>query len=98
MRRAGWPRPSATDERRRSSRNVVSDVEIDDFEGPEKTYVRHFVFDERHDQVLAANMASLGQALGLPPAEVRGVVRREPGLLSFNVSTLLTKFSYITQV
>ncbi|MFY9344206.1 MAG: prepilin-type N-terminal cleavage/methylation domain-containing protein, partial [Planctomycetota bacterium] len=48
-----------TIERKRSSRNVVSDVEIDDFEGAEKTYVRHFVFDNQFDDVLAANSARL---------------------------------------
>ena len=48
-----------TIERRRSSRNVVSDVEIDDLEGAEKTYVRHIVFDRGHDQILAANMARM---------------------------------------
>jgi prepilin-type N-terminal cleavage/methylation domain-containing protein len=46
-----------TIERKRSSRNVVNDVEIDDFESGEKSYVRHFVFDERFDNVLAASFA-----------------------------------------
>ncbi len=48
-----------TIERKRSSRNVVSDLEIDDFEGAEKTYVRHFVFDRRFDNILAANTARI---------------------------------------
>ncbi len=48
-----------TIERKRSSRNVVNDIEIDDFEGAEKTYVRHFVFDTRFDDVLAANSARI---------------------------------------
>lgn len=48
-----------TVERRRSSRNVVSDVEIEDLEGAEKTYVRHFVFDHRFDGILAANSARI---------------------------------------
>lgn len=48
-----------TIERRRSSRNVVSDVEIEDLEGAEKTYVRHFVFDHRFDGILAAGSARL---------------------------------------
>jgi prepilin-type N-terminal cleavage/methylation domain-containing protein len=48
-----------TIERKRSSRNVVNDIEIDDFEGADKTYVRHFVFDERFDKVLAANTARI---------------------------------------
>ena len=46
-----------TIERKRSSRNVVNDLEIDDFEGAEKTYVRHFVFDQRFDDALAAGTA-----------------------------------------
>jgi len=48
-----------TIERRRSSRNVVSDIEVDDFEGAEKTYVRHIVFDQRFEDILAANNARL---------------------------------------
>ncbi len=56
-----------TIERRRSSRNVVSDVEIDDFEGAEKTYVRHFVFDQRYDGILAAQSARMPV---LPPEPV----------------------------
>src|SRR5262245_46330174 len=41
-----------TIERRRSNRNVVNDLEIEDFEGAEKSYVRHFVFDHRLDNIL----------------------------------------------
>lgn len=48
-----------TIERKRSSRNVVNDVEINDFEGAEKTYVRHFVFDSRFDDALSANNARI---------------------------------------
>lgn len=48
-----------TIERKRSSRNVVNDIEIDDFEGAEKTYVRHFVFDSRFENALAANNARI---------------------------------------
>ncbi|MCU0865250.1 MAG: prepilin-type N-terminal cleavage/methylation domain-containing protein [Planctomycetes bacterium] len=48
-----------TIERRRSSRNVVSDIEVDDFEGAEKTYVRHIVFDDRLGEVLQANVARI---------------------------------------
>jgi type II secretion system protein J len=48
-----------TIERKRGSRNVVSDVEIDDFEGAEKTYVRHFVFPARFDDALAASNARI---------------------------------------
>lgn len=48
-----------TIERRRSSRNVVSDAEVDDFEGAEKTYVRHFVFDDELNEILAAGTARM---------------------------------------
>ncbi|HEB51860.1 MAG TPA: prepilin-type N-terminal cleavage/methylation domain-containing protein, partial [bacterium] len=48
-----------TIERRRSSRNVVNDVEIEDFEGAQKTYVRHFVLDRRLEQALKANEARI---------------------------------------
>jgi hypothetical protein len=48
-----------TIERKRSSRNVVSDVEVDDFEGAEKTYVRHIVFDERVRQSIANGTARI---------------------------------------
>ena len=54
-----------TIERRRSSRNVVSDIEVEDFEGAEKTYIRHFVFDDRLNDILAANNARIPV---LPPA------------------------------
>lgn len=56
-----------TIERKRSSRNVVSDVEIEDFEGAEKTYVRHIVFDRGFDQILAANAARI-PVLPIEPA------------------------------
>ena len=46
-----------TIERRRGSRNIVSDVEVDDFEGAERTYVRHFVFDRRMQEILQAGTA-----------------------------------------
>lgn len=48
-----------TVERRRSSRNVVSDSEIEDFEGAEKTYVRHFTFDKRMQRALTAGRARI---------------------------------------
>jgi prepilin-type N-terminal cleavage/methylation domain-containing protein len=48
-----------TIERRRSSRNVVSDIEVEDFEGAEKTYIRHYVFDDRLNDILAANNARI---------------------------------------
>lgn len=44
-------------ERKRTSRNVVSSAEIEDFEGAEKTYVRHIVFDHRYQDILKANTA-----------------------------------------
>ncbi|MCB9877074.1 MAG: prepilin-type N-terminal cleavage/methylation domain-containing protein [Planctomycetes bacterium] len=55
-----------TIERRRASRNVVSDVEVEDFEGAEKTYVRHFVFDPRLETILQANNARVPV---IPPGE-----------------------------
>jgi prepilin-type N-terminal cleavage/methylation domain-containing protein len=44
-------------ERKRTSRNLVSGTEIEDFEGAEKTYVRHIVFDHRYQDILKANTA-----------------------------------------
>jgi type II secretion system protein J len=61
-----------TIERKRGSRNVVNDVEIDDFEGAEKTYVRHFVFDSRYDEALAANSARIPVFPPEPPQEDPG--------------------------
>ncbi|MBL8747714.1 MAG: prepilin-type N-terminal cleavage/methylation domain-containing protein [Planctomycetes bacterium] len=46
-----------TIERRRSSRNIVSDVEVDDFEGAERTYVRYFALEKRLHDVLQAGTA-----------------------------------------
>jgi len=46
-------------ERRRSSRNVVSDAEVADLEGALRTYERHIVFDSRLDGILAANSARM---------------------------------------
>ncbi len=57
-----------TIERKRSSRNVVSDVEIEDFEGAEKTYVHHFVLPNRLDNILQANNARI-PTLPPPPIE-----------------------------
>lgn len=48
-----------TIERRRGSSNVVNDVEVDDFEGAEKTYVRHFVLDKDASMSLRAEEALL---------------------------------------
>ena len=44
-------------ERKRSSRNVVNDAEIEDCEGAEKTYVRHFVLDPALMDSLQPNIA-----------------------------------------
>jgi len=60
-----------TIERRRSSRNVVSDVEIEDFEGAEKKYVRHFVLPKRLDNILQANNARI-PVVPPPPIEEAG--------------------------
>jgi len=61
-----------TIERKRSSRNVVNDVEIDDFEGAEKSYVRHFVFDQRLEQALAANESRIPVFPPEPVAQQEG--------------------------
>ena len=60
-----------TIERKRSSRNVVSDVEIDDFEGAEKKYVRHFVLPKRLENILLADNARV-PVLPPPPPEGAG--------------------------
>ncbi|MEC8652413.1 MAG: prepilin-type N-terminal cleavage/methylation domain-containing protein [Planctomycetota bacterium] len=60
-----------TIERKRSSRNVVSDVEIDDFEGAEKKYVRHFVLPKRLENILQAENARV-PVLPPPPPEGAG--------------------------
>ncbi|MBK8100511.1 MAG: prepilin-type N-terminal cleavage/methylation domain-containing protein [Planctomycetes bacterium] len=44
-------------ERKRGSKNVVSDAEVEDFEGAEKTYVRHIVLDRRMQEALQAGIA-----------------------------------------
>ncbi|MEQ1632818.1 MAG: hypothetical protein ABL997_10625, partial [Planctomycetota bacterium] len=44
-------------ERKRQSRNIVDDAEIEDFEGAEKTYVRHFVIDSSLMESLQPNVA-----------------------------------------
>lgn len=46
-------------ERRRGSRNVVSDAEVEDFEGAEKTYVRHIVLDSRYMDILKGEVARI---------------------------------------
>ena len=65
-----------TIERRRSSRNVVSDVEIDDFEGAEKKYVRHFVLPKRLENILRAENARIPV---LPPPPMEGAGGGEEG-------------------
>ena len=60
-----------TIERKRSSRNVVSDVEIEDFEGAEKKYVRHFVLPKRLEGILQAENARI-PVLPPPPIEDAG--------------------------
>lgn len=44
-------------ERNRSSRNVLNDSEVEDFEGAEKSYVRHFVLDPLLMDSLQPNVA-----------------------------------------
>ncbi len=46
-------------ERRRGSRNFVSDAEVADLEGAEKTYVRHIVLDSRHMDILKGEVARI---------------------------------------
>jgi len=48
-----------TIERRRGSRNVVNDAEIEDFEEAEKTYVRHFVLDPGMTEILRSGTAMI---------------------------------------
>lgn len=57
-----------TIERNRGNRNFLNDSEIQDFEGAEKTYVRHFVFDHRYSDVLKAGTAMV-PVLPPPPEE-----------------------------
>lgn len=59
-------------EKRRSSRNVVSDVEVEDFEGGTRTYERHIVFDSRFDGILASNSARIPVFPTEPEAEGNG--------------------------
>lgn len=58
-----------TIERRRGSSNVVNDAEVDDFEGAEKSYVRHFVLDEAAANSLRADQALLPVLPPEPEAE-----------------------------
>ncbi|MEO6593579.1 MAG: prepilin-type N-terminal cleavage/methylation domain-containing protein [Planctomycetota bacterium] len=61
-----------TIERRLSNRNVVSDLEVEDFEGAEKTYVRHIVFDRRMKDILQAGTARVPVFPPEPVAEAGG--------------------------
>ena len=61
-------------ERRRSSRNVVSDAEVEDFEGGTRTYERHIVFDSRFDGILASNSARIPVFPTEPEAATEGPV------------------------
>jgi len=56
-----------TIERRRGSRNIVSDAEIDNFERAEKTYVHHFVFDNAMSDILRAGSAIVPVLPAGPP-------------------------------
>ena len=58
-------------ERRRSSRNVVSDLEVADLEGALRTYERHIVFDARLDGILAADSARM-PVFPIEPTEEAG--------------------------
>jgi type II secretion system protein J len=58
-----------TIERRRGSSNVVNDAEVDDFEGAEKSYVRHFVLDKDAAMSLRADEALLPVLPPEPEAE-----------------------------
>jgi len=66
-----------TVERKRGNRNVVDDAEFDDFEGAEKTYVRHIVFDPSMMDVLKAGTAMI--PLKPPPPESQGGHGGGPG-------------------
>ncbi|KAI8467128.1 MAG: hypothetical protein J3K34DRAFT_482389 [Monoraphidium minutum] len=52
----------------------------------------------RDPNALAANAAALGALLGAGGDAARALLRREPGLLSYNMSTLATRWSYAMQV
>jgi general secretion pathway protein J len=54
-------------ERKRGSRNIVNDAELEDFEGAEKTYVRHIVLDQRLQEILQVGAAMI--PLPPPPPE-----------------------------
>ena len=67
-----------TIERRRGSRNIVNDAEIDDFERAEKTYVRHFVFDQGLNDILRAGTAMIPVIPPGPP-KAQGAGPMGPG-------------------
>jgi hypothetical protein len=57
-----------TIERKLTSLNVVSDSELEDFEGVLKTYKRHIVLDRRYMEILQPGVAMI-PVLPLPPEE-----------------------------
>lgn len=61
-----------TIERKRSNKNVVSDAEIEDFDGNTKTYVRHFVLPNRLEDILQAQNARVPVLPPPPPEEAAG--------------------------
>jgi len=65
-------------ERRRGNRNQVTDSEVRDFEGAEKTYVRHIVLDRRYTDILKAGVAMI-PLLPPPPADDKGGGPAGPG-------------------
>ena len=52
----------------------------------------------RDPGALRSNAASLAALLGASEGEVQALLRKEPGLLSYNMSTLATRWSYTMQV
>lgn len=52
----------------------------------------------RDPGALRSNTASLTALLGAAEEEVQALLRKEPGLLSYNMSTLATRWSYAMQV
>lgn len=52
----------------------------------------------RDPAALKSNMATVADYCHLSLEGIKPIFRKEPGLFSFNVKTLLSKFSYTTQV
>jgi len=61
-----------TIERKAKNRNQVSDLEVQDLEDVEKTYVRHFVLPNRLDDILVAENARVPVLPPPPPEEAGG--------------------------